>query len=83
MKALAVAIWVSAFAFCSMIGPASAQTYHECEAKAVSKTKRTPLTGVSKTSSINKCMQRRARAKLPMPWIGMGKSLQERRRTAS
>jgi hypothetical protein len=43
MKVFALALLVSAFALGSMNGPASAQTYRECEAKAVSKTKGTPL----------------------------------------
>lgn len=57
MKTLALALLVPAFALCSTIAPASAQTYQQCEAKAVTKTTGKALTGVSKTSSINKCMR--------------------------
>ena len=56
MKAIALALLVSAFALGSMTAPASAQSMSACEAKAVSKDGK-PLSGAAKTSSINKCMR--------------------------
>ena len=56
MKAIALVLFVSAFALGSMSIPASAQTMAACEAKAVSKDGK-PLSGAAKTSSVNKCMR--------------------------
>ncbi len=56
MKALVLAILVSAFALGSMTAPASAQSMSACEAKAVSKAGK-PLSGAAKTASVNKCMR--------------------------
>jgi hypothetical protein len=75
MKGVAIALLVSALAFTSMTVPTSAQTYQECEAKAVSKTKGTPLTGASKTSSINKCLQAPCEAKAATAVDRNGKKL--------
>jgi hypothetical protein len=56
MKALALALLVSAFALGSMTAPAVAQSMSACEAKAVSKDGK-PLSGAAKTSSVKKCMR--------------------------
>ena len=56
MKAIALAILVSAFALGAMSGPASAQSMAACEAKAVSKDGK-PLSGAAKNSSVQKCMR--------------------------
>ena len=57
-KAVALALFVSAFAFTmgSVSVPASAQTASACEAKAVSKTGK-PLSGAAKTASVKKCLK--------------------------
>lgn len=63
MKALTLALFVSAFTLGSISAPVAAQDYKTCEAQAVAKTTGKPLTGASKTASINKCMRAGCEAK--------------------
>ena len=62
-KSIILAAVVSAFALSSWIAPASAQDLATCQAQAVAKTTGKPLTGASKTASINKCMRSTCEAK--------------------
>jgi guanyl-specific ribonuclease Sa len=58
MKAIALALLVSAFALVSMVAPASAQSQGTalCQMKAIDKNS-TPLTGAAKTSFMTQCQK--------------------------
>ena len=63
MKALALALLVSAFALGSITAPASAQSMSACEAKAVDRNGK-PLHGAVLDKNVHKCMTDACTAKV-------------------